>query len=238
MIRGFKNSEYLKYSIDKKMDEQFGSTRKVTNFSLTTILSSILASGVSGAISSLLCEVLKISNPWGKFFACLGIILVCIAVTYIIFYFIIKMILFFVRELRYERINKDDAKKLIERFDNIACDGTILVRTYLKNLSSDAADDAEKKYLIYECIHYLKKSIAATEAVVAMKGACITTQNDNVKIDLFRVCNLIEIMKTQVQQLKENDLIDSEISTILVGMLSRVEFLGKGIDSLKAELVN
>lgn len=37
MLRGFKNSEYLKYSIDKKIDEQFGNTRKDSNSRMTTI---------------------------------------------------------------------------------------------------------------------------------------------------------------------------------------------------------
>lgn len=149
----------------------------------------------------------------------------CCNICNILFYY--KIDFFLVREHRFERINKNDAKKLIERFDNIACDGTILVRTYLENLSSTVGDDEEKKYLIYECIHYLKKSIAATEAIMGMRDACITTQNDDVKIDLFRVCNLIKIMKKQVQQLKENNLIDDEISKILVGMLNRVQFLEK-----------
>lgn len=198
MLRGFKNSEYLRYSINSKIDKEFNQYRQDNSVKLAQILSSVFSSAITTILISTLNQIITIENAFGKFFTILGIAIVIISITYGLLYFFISLIYNIIREKRVLKYGKNDIHELIEQFDNLACDSILLVDMYIEELNKKSASKEKYDYLVYEAIHYLRKAVNITEGVWGRKTECISESSDTTKIDHFRIKNLVSFMRVQI----------------------------------------
>ncbi len=198
MFRGFKNSEYLKYTISNKIDQEFSQSRKDSSSYLIQIMSSIFTAAIASILSSTLNSLICIENQISKFFAILGITLVIIVLSYVLLYCLISVIHKEIKERRILKLGYDDTHELIERFDNVACDSIIVVEKYLDDISNSTLKQEIKDYSLYEIIHYIRKATIITEAILNQRNKCISEKPDISKIDMFRVRNVVKILRIQI----------------------------------------
>lgn len=198
MFHGFKNSEYLKFEIDTKIDLEMSKIKKSTLNSYTSVVASIFASFFSEVLLSFLQTFIIIDNPVAKCFAYLGIFVAGVIISFIVFYFLIKKITTFINDRKIYRLGETEKHEIIERFDNVACDSVIVAQNYKKYILELNQGDSETKYLrdfyLYEIIHYLNKATGITIALLSEEDSCVTTENDNQKVDQFRIKNLVQFM--------------------------------------------
>lgn len=198
MFHGFKNSEYLKYEIDNKIDLEMNKVKKSTLNTYTGLMASIFASFFSDNLLLSLKNYLNIKNQIALYFAYFGIFTACVLITFIIFYFLIKKISTFINDRKIFKLDKTETKKLIEQFDNVACDSVMVAqnyRQYILNLKTEYGDNKNlRDFYLYEIIHYLNKASTITRSLFGADDSCITWQNDNQKVDFFRIKNLVNLI--------------------------------------------
>lgn len=198
MFRGFKNSEFLKYSINSKIDKEFSRSRIDSSINLAQLLSSVFSASLTTILITTLNDLITVDNAFGKFFAILGIAIAIIVITYFSLFFLIGYIFKTIREKRVLKFGVNEIHELIEQFDNLACDSILIVEKYIEDLKSKKNSKEIDNYYIYEAIHYLKKAVGITEAIIGRKDECTCEKNDTSKIDMFRIRNLVSIMKIQI----------------------------------------
>lgn len=201
MFRGFKNSEYLKYTISSKIDKEFTQSRKDSSSNLIQIMSSIFTAAIASILSSTLNSIIIIENPVGKFFAILGITLGIIILTYVVLYFLISLIHKEIRERKIIKIGYDETRELIEKFDNVACDSIIVVDKYLNDIFAGSLSPEIIDYSLYEVIHYMRKATIITEAILNQRNQCTSDRPDISKIDMFRIRNVVKILRIQIDKI-------------------------------------
>lgn len=203
MFHGFKNSEYLKYEIDTKIDIEMSKVKKNTLSSYTSLVASIFASFFSEVLLSLLQTSIIIDNAVARFFAFLAIFIVGVVISFFIFYFLIKKITTYISDKKIHRLGEFEKHELIERFDNVACDSVIVAQNYKKYILDLKLKDDETEHLrnfyLFEIIHYLNKATGITNALLNEENSCVTKENDNQKVDRFRIQNLVSLMNDQFE---------------------------------------
>lgn len=201
MFRGFKNSEYLKYTISSKIDKEFTQSRKDGSSNLIQIMSSIFTAAIASVLSTTLNTLICIKNPISKFFAILGVTLGIIIISYVLLYFLISLIHKEIRERRIIKLGYNETRELIEKFDNVACDSIIVVEKYLDDISKDTLSQEICDYSLYEIIHYIRKATRITEAILSQRNQCTSEKPNISKIDMFRVRNVVKILRIQIDKI-------------------------------------
>lgn len=225
MFRGFKNSEYLRYTVSSKIDLELEKSRRGNISNLAQIMSSIFSAVIGATLTGTLSDALTISNEWIKLLIIIGIVIIATPILYFLLYFFIKSISLKVREHRLNKISYYDIQKLIEKFDNSACDSLIVVENYINIIDKEKPRESIKNYTIYEIIHYLKKALSITKAVLGEMDKCVTHNNDSTKISYFRIVNIIEIMGEQTNYLLSLSIADEEVVRAIDGLKNDLKLL-------------
>ena len=101
------------------------------------------------------------------------------------------------------KVNKIDnsantMKQIQKDFDNIACDSILVAKGYLDAFSALSNSDSNKSlktFYFYEIMHYLDTACEKTKELVQYKSECIRTIQTASGVDVFRVSNLLNIIK-------------------------------------------
>ncbi len=196
MFHGFKNSEYLKYEMNTKIDMEMRKVKKNTLSSYTSVVASIFASFFSEVLISLLQTSINIDNAVARFFAFLAIFIVGVVISFFIFYFLIRKITTYINDKKIYKFGEFEKHELIERFDNVACDSVMVAQNYKKYILKLKGKKTKnlRDFYLYEIIHYLNKAIGITYALLCEANSCVTNENDNQKVDRFRIENLVNLM--------------------------------------------
>lgn len=82
--------------------------------------------------------------------------------------------------------SKDEQDKMIDSFDNIACDALLICHNYIEGYRDEAIPYIKKFYL-YEIIHYLYKAERIYNSIVIVHSDLFISEIGSYRIDNFKV---------------------------------------------------
>lgn len=184
-----KNIELLRYYISRNL-KQIEDQLKRRN---DKIISYIIASLVDLFVVLFFYDELRgISTPLKLFFIVLLIgLLLLLSMT-------VKQFLLYYSNYqntlgKKALINNDEVQRVVDEFDNIACDGLLVCLYYIDKADAET-DNNKKLFYLYEVIHHFRKS---TNVFREVYNSCCSyvSQDDDQLLDSFRVKNYIDFSK-------------------------------------------
>ena len=199
MFKGFKNSEYLKYVIDDKLDKEKKNHQKDSSKQLSQILSAVFSATMGSSFVTLLNnDILPIANTLVKFLVSFLIAILSVVILFVVFYYIVLSIQKIILLLTIRRNAENSYKLLIAYFDNIVCDSVMLTQNYIEALNVSGLTQAIHVYSLFEGFHYLRKALDGVRVVILNQNQLISNNVETDRISAFRVNNLITILKQQI----------------------------------------
>jgi len=230
MIDSFKNFERLRYRLSNDMREIALDTKGNADEIKGQISNTIFATIFSAFITEIAFKDNETGYNLGMI--ALQILIFCIIyiVSYIAYNFLYNVV---VTAWNKRKVNKIDngaetMKQIQKDFDNIACDSILVAKSYLdafSALSNDASNKSLKTFYFYEIMHYLDTACEKTKELVQYKSECIRTTQTASGVDIFRVSNLLNIIK------EIDTFLDNQFNTICNGnpQLSAIQHQHKQI---------
>lgn len=118
--------------------------------------------------------------------------------------------------------NEEEKQRIIDEFDNIACDGLLICENYLKKYK-ETDEDYLKKFYLYEVVHHLNKAVDVFEKVYTRKKQFIQ-KNTLELIDVYRANNFIDFSKAVLTTVNEKakEMKDKELEQKLKNLDSLI----------------
>ncbi len=221
MLKSFKNLELLRYYLNSKHEQCSIETEKQkrirTEQTMSTVFSSLLSAVVTVALSGLSAKMVL-----GWYIALvIGVYLIGFLVSYFLFSLVFRLI---TKIQQQTKIFKSDcslseAKKKIDEFDHIACDNVLIAYEFFKQYNTES-HLARKMYYYCETLYYLKNALIRIRNVLSFSDLCINSSIKADAIDLYRVVNLLEMIKeiynTFILGEQNNVKIDSKYKNSLI----------------------
>ena len=96
-----------------------------------------------------------------------------------------------------------EIKEKIDRFDHVACDYALIALDFankMRHIGKSNQQNADENQILrtfyfYETIYYLQTAVKTTLAVVEQPKDCLSLGSDTSKIDVYRIQNMLELMK-------------------------------------------
>ena len=200
MIDSFKNFERLRYRLSNDMREialdTKGNADKIKGQISNTIFATIF--------SAFITEIAFNENETGYNLGMIALQILIFCFIYIASYIIYNYLYnILVTAWNKRKVNKIDnsantMKQIQKDFDNIACDSILVAKGYLDAFSALSNSDSNKSlktFYFYEIMHYLDTACEKTKELVQYKSECIRTIQTASGVDVFRVSNLLNIIK-------------------------------------------
>lgn len=122
----------------------------------------------------------------------------------------------------YEGNEADDVdQRLIDRFDNVACDGLLVCQDYRQRYS-DETDPNIKNFYLFEIIHYLKKADDIFSVIYHNKETCIALKKQDHSDQLiasYRVNNFIDF-SNEILDFLETETKEFHDDSVLTDMVN------------------
>ncbi len=190
---GHKNAELLRHYIIREMKKM---NKKISSDS-DQLLGCFVASLVDVLIVLIYDDMLKQLSLCCR--------LICIVVLLILFWVSSQIIVCVVKKRRINYIlleNKkydiENIKRHIDEFDNIACDGLLICKYYIKKYKEEGEEEGKmQEFYLYEIVHHLKKSVNIFNIIYDDKKLYIRSKvnDEDYKIDIYRIENFVKITK-------------------------------------------
>lgn len=200
MIGSFKNFERLRYRLSNDMREIALDTKGNTDEIKGQISNTIFATIFSAFITEIAFKDNEIGYNLGTVSLLILIFCFVYIVSYITYNFLYNILVAAWNKRKVNKIdNSADTMKQIQKdFDNIACDSILVAKGYLdafSTLSNNDLNKSLKTFYFYEIMHYLDTACEKTKELVQYKSECIRTIQTASGVDIFRVSNLLNIIK-------------------------------------------
>ena len=200
MINSFKNFERLRYRLSNDMREIALDTKGNADDIKGQISNTIFATIFSAFITEIAFKDNETGYNLGIVFLLILIFCSICIVSYIAYNFLYNI---FVTAWNKRKVNKidnsaDTMKQIQKDFDNIACDSILIAKDYIDAFSALSNDDSNKSlktFYFYEIMHYIDTACEKTKELVQYKSECIRTMQTASGVDIFRVSNLLNIIK-------------------------------------------
>lgn len=222
-MKDSKYIELLRHYLTEKIDD---SVEEISN-SQDEMIVEIISTVFSALISGLLAEIY--SNNATKTLGSYISLVILLSTAYFVFRelfsWILKQIRFHQERKSYKntKLSFSKKKKLIAKFDNIACDYLIAAYDSLTTyIYGDYPDGIEKKsikeFYLYEAFYYYKKSIDITHLLLLYKSDCVGCSDGVAKYRIVNVFNslneLKQIIDKYIKEAKDcNPDLAGELST-------------------------
>lgn len=126
--------------------------------------------------------------------------------------------------------SKSEIKEYIDNFDHIACDNILISQSFIEAYKEDPKLTYNmKEFYFYEIMYYTKVSMGIINSLFVYSHLCINDKNNTNRVHLYRIINILNMIKEIVDFLSEN----SEQIQLEDNMKSS---LCKEIDDLKETL--
>lgn len=102
------------------------------------------------------------------------------------------------RELSYA-----EAKRYIDNFDHIACDGVLLARDFLKKVDDPSLSQHEQNFSLIEALYYYKKSLDVTSLIVDHAQVSINNARKDTGVSLYRLINIYYLLNELNQEISQ-----------------------------------
>lgn len=200
MIDSFKNFERLRYRLSNDMREIALETKGNSDEIKTQISNTIFAT----IFSAFITEIVFKENDNGYDFVMIAFQIFIFCFIYVVSYIIYNYLYnYLITEYNKRKVNKIDngaetMKQIQKDFDNIACDSILVAKSYsdaFSSLSKKSSKKSLKTFYFYEIMHYLDTACEKTKELVQYKAECTRTTQTASGVDIFRVLNLLKMIK-------------------------------------------
>ena len=103
---------------------------------------------------------------------------------------------------RKEYIVEEERQKIIDKFDNIACDGLLICESYMRRYEAEA-NVCIREFYLFEIIHYLIKSTDLFEEIYDKLELYVSSEQREL-IDVYRINNYITFAE-QINKFLQNE---------------------------------
>lgn len=200
MVDSFKNFERLRYRLSNDMREISLDTKGNANEIKGQISNTIFATIFSAFITEIAFN--NNSAEYNLGMISLQILIFCFIyiASYIIYNYLYNILITEWHKRKVNKIDNSEAtiRQIQKDFDNIACDSILVAKGYLdafNALPNISPNKSIKTFYFYEVMHYLNTACEKTRDLVQNKSECIRTINTASGVDIFRVSNLLNIIK-------------------------------------------
>lgn len=184
-----KNIELLRFYIDKNL-KQIEEQLKRRN---EGIISYIIASLVDLFIVLFFYDELKNVKIITKLFIIVGLVVLLVFISKTINMVQLKRAGYRNILGKESLINPYERQKIIDEFDNIACDGLLVCLAYIDKANNED-EQCKKLFYLYEVIHHFSKSINIFREIYNGCSSYVSPRDDQL-LDSFRVKNFIEFSR-------------------------------------------
>lgn len=251
MTFSFKNTELFRYYISKSVTENIDRVIEQNNSQYSMIAGSIFSGSFSilGTIVSMVYSTYEIvfsksiKNDEMYVYDLFGEIVLYVVIFCILFIiglYLYKLLSYIKRLLinvygREKRLSQDEIKKIKNDFDHIVCDN-ILISYEFKEQYNNPKSRELKIYYFYEMIYYLQDAVLKTKKIFMNAEDCINTPNISGNIELYRILNILEMMKIISKYAEEEqEYIDIE-ERYMPMLKNQIRNISSNIDSLWEDL--
>lgn len=203
--------ELLRFYLTEKIDTLDSSIKNTFSDEIQNIISSILSALFSLFISK---DCIDMDGFWGVL-----IKIVLVIVLYFVFKYIISKLLNYrrtkneIEKSDKKELSTSEAKKLIDRFDNVACDGIILSNDFLKKYDDKKLSICEKQFALIESFYYYKKAVEITYLIIYNSEHCINNEKNVFGVSKYRLNNVYNLLN-EISENINSKYINSMISPI------------------------
>lgn len=216
-VNNHKNLELLRYYISndlKTISDRIGRQNDI-------FFNSFVSSTITIILTIIINEQYKcLTVEWR---ICLSILVLAISITSILLLrFIYKKYWEWRNEIDIDENLPQNIQKVIDSFDNIACDGLLTCEFYMQRY--DMTDNEHlKKFYYYEIIHYAKKILKHYRKINANFTQYVGNDSYQ-KLDIYRVKNFIDFVGyiDDFLQKKVNEFADEEIRREIFNIHSEI----------------
>lgn len=206
MVNSFKNFERLRYRIANDIKGLVADNRSSNDCMREEISNTIFAT----VFSAFVTEVAFNSNTQAvKWCTIIEMVLIFILVyigAYWLYNKVHSKLVVFWGKRKIQTVDKSMVAmiQIQKDFDNIACDSILVARDFklayenlIKLEASGNVDEDKnvKAFYLFEIMHYLGTACEKTKDLISNKEKCIRTLDESEGVDIFRVKNIVNIMK-------------------------------------------
>ncbi len=182
--------ELLRFYLIEKIDDIHQSLEKTLKDEIDDIIKSILSSILALFIS---IEFIEIEGVWGSLFKIVLTVSIYLLMRYIILAKIYRKVKTKkeIKEADGVFLTPVEAKRLIDKFDHIACDSLLLAWDFLdKSKKIKSGREHEKSFCIIEAFYYYKKSLDIVFLIIYNSKSCINNERKKDGISKYRLSNV------------------------------------------------
>lgn len=236
MINSYKNFERLRYRIFNDMKDIYLKNKERSDDIKVQISNTIFATIFSAFITEVAFRNIDLNKNLISTLLLIFIFVFLYIISYISYNKIFNKIILFNNKTKLGTIDTSVEKmiQIQKDFDNIACDSILLCKNYkveFENLISDEDNRNLKIMYYYEIMHYLDTACEKTFDLVKNKNDCIRTLDKALGVDIFRVINLINIVK------ELETFLDINLNYVLINN-NQNEAINFQLTSLKGKIRN
>ena len=242
MFSSFKNTELFRYFVRVDLNNATNKILKQNRSSSSLIAGSIF-SGSFSILGTYLSMNESQCNKICSFFIITILFITFFIVGLLLFKFGAFIVKFLINAIKKETLpSKQEIKEYIDSFDHIACDNILISQNFIEEYKNGNISDELKEFYFYEIIYYTKVSVSIIQKLIINKDKCINDKNNINRIHLFRLINILVMLKEICDFLnvnKDNIKIDKLLKPSLFQEINylndRLDYFNKECEKIKKE---
>lgn len=209
-----KHLELLRFYVIDKIDDSTKMIKEEKTNNIDEIVSTVFSALVSSVTSAL--DITIDNHP----IISTAIKIFVLSIAFLASKYIVSKI---IKEIRAnsnrnriikKELNQNEIKKLVDKFDHIACEGILLSKEYIDLYNSSKEDENLSEFYYYESIYYFEKSLDIVKVIYNNRNQCINAEKSTGVIDAYRFNNLLKMMSDTlktIKEIKEQENFDSNL---------------------------
>lgn len=198
-----KHLELLRFYVIDKIDDSTKMIKEEKTNNIDEIVSTVFSALVSSATSAL--DITIDNRP----VISIALKIFVLSIAFLVSKYISSKVIKEIRinsnrnRIMKQELNQNEIKKLVDKFDHIACDGILLSKEYIDLYNSSQEDKNLSEFYYYESIYYFEKSLDIVKVIYNNRNQCINAEKSSGVIDAYRFNNLLKMMCDTLKTIKE-----------------------------------
>lgn len=235
-MKDSKYIELLRHYVTEKIDE---SVEEISNAQTDRMLE-LFSTAFSAIVSAVLADIYAKhpANVPGSFFVLVIVLFGAYYITRYIVLWILKIIRLHSEKKAYvsKKAKAARRKRLITKFDNVACDNLIAAYDFLSLYKRKTLFPEVKKtenmreYYLFEAFYYYKNAMDITNNLIMYKD-CIDCIDGVSKYRIVNVINILSDIKDEINMVVNDDMLakNSDLRTEMKTYTERFEAIKKNM---------